>query len=208
MKKAISVIVLCALLSTVFCTSAFAKSPVAVVRDGEEVSVSASTLDPNEETTILVVKEGTSISGAFANTLAIHHIDQVSASNSGVATFDFKYSGTDALDIYIGYATMSATDAPFEAVVDKSGTGGDEPDEDAFVYGDVNNDGSIDLADASDVINYFLHGSAFVDSNTEEEYEYGENAADVNIDESIDLADASDVINYFLHGTEFDANKQ
>ena len=210
MKKTIFRMLVCALVMTVLCTTlAFAKSPVTVTRDGDAVSVSASTLDPNEETTILVVDKGVSISGAFSDTETIHHIDQVAASDAGVATFDFKYSGTDALDIYIGYATMSATEAPFEAVIDQSGSGGGEtPPAGQFVFGDVNNDGSIDLADAADVINNFLHGTAFTDAETEEEYEYGEAAADVNADEAIDLADASDIINNFLHGTEFDAEQE
>lgn len=209
MKKTIFRLMVCTLVVTALCTTlAFAKSPVTVTRDGEAVNVAASTLDPNEETTILVVDKGVGISGAFSDTTKIHHIDQVAASGTGVATFDFKYSGTSALDIYIGYATMSATDAPYEAVIDEVGTGGDNPPATKFVYGDVNNDESIDLADASDIINYFLHGTAFTDSTSVEEevYEYGEAAADVNADKEIDLADASDVINNFLHGTEFDAN--
>ena len=101
---------------------------------------------------------------------------------------------------------MSAHDAPYEGVLDLSGgTGGGAGGN--FTYGDVNNDGSIDLADAADVINNFLHGNAFTDAETEDEYEYGEAAADVNADEAIDLADASDIINNFLHGTAFDAEQ-
>ena len=102
---------------------------------------------------------------------------------------------------------MSATDVPYEGVLDLSGgTGGGAGGD--FTYGDVNNDGMIDLVDASAVINNFLHGTEFTDSSTEETYDGGEAAADVNADEMIDLVDASAIINNFLHGTEFRANEQ
>ena len=186
--------------------TAFAKDPVEVSKEAEKVTVTVSTLDSGEETTLLVVPQGVTISQAFADTTKIYHMDQVPASTAGVATFNFKYTGDGNLDIYSGYATMSADDAPYEGVLDLSGgTGGGAGGD--FTYGDVNNDGMIDLVDASAVINNFLHGTAFTDSSTEEVYDRGEAAANVNNDELIDLVDASAIINNFLHGTEFSANE-
>ena len=185
--------------------TAFAKDPVEVSKDGEKVTVTVTTLGSGEETTLLVVPQGVTISQAFADTTKIHHMDQVPASTAGVAIFNFKYSGDGNLDIYSGYATMSATDVPYEGVLDLSGgTGGGAGGGD-FTYGDVNNDGDIDTLDALAVINYYLHETPFADSqNDDEEYELGTSAADVNDDGDVDTLDALAIINKYLHETEFE----
>lgn len=219
MKKLISIIITTMLVIGVLCVcTAFAAEPAVDVARGDNnttVTVTASTLQPEEETTILVVDKGATISEAFANTLKIKHIDQVTASDEGVATFKFMYADNAGLDVYVGYATMAADADPVEDVVDEVTTGGDpvdpgpvDPEVPAFTYGDVNNDTAIDVADAVSVINNFLRGTEFIDVNTEEVYAYGEQAADVNADDAVDVPDAVAIINNFLRGTEFDANAQ
>lgn len=187
--------------------TAFAKDPVEVSKDGEKVTVTVTTLGSGEETTLLVVPQDVTISQAFADTTKIYHMDQVPASTAGVATFNFKYSGDGNLDIYSGYATMSATDVPYEGVLDLSGgTGGGAGD---FIYGDVNNDGDIDILDASAIINFYLSGTPFYeDVSSKTVYKYGEQAANVYPDNDIDILDASAVIGYYLQGTDFPVNNQ
>ena len=57
--------------------------------------------------------------------------------------------------------------------------------------GDVNNDGAVDIADATALINYLLYGNGD-----------GINlaAADVSEDDEVDIADATTLINYLLYG--------
>ena len=191
----------------VICTGAVsASSPINISKEDDVVTVEVKSLGSGEETTLLVVPEGTSVSDAFANPTMIYHLDQSTASSAGVATFEFKYTGDGNLNIYSGYATMDADDEPLDEVLDLSGSAGGQPDGD-FTYGDVNNDGTIDVSDALDIINYFLKGSVFTD-NTGMPYEFGEAAADVNVDQEVDVSDALDVINYFLRNDEFDAEVQ
>ena len=176
--------------------TAFAKDPVEVSKDGEKVTVTVSTLGSGEETTLLVVPQNVTISQAFADTTKIYHMDQIAATTAGVATFNFKYSGDGNLDIYSGYATMSADAAPYEGVLDLSGgTGGGAGGD--VLYGDVIADEMIDTMDALAVINNFLYGT---------ELDIPE-AADVNADEMVDTMDALDIINNFLYGTEFEVNQ-
>ena len=113
------------------------------------------------------------------------------------------------MDIYIGYATMSADDVPLDAVVDESGSG-ENPPAGTFTYGDVNNDGIVDTSDAVAVINNFLHGTVFTYTVNDEkkEFLYGEIAANVNGDSIVDTSDAVAIINNFLHGTEFSVNNR
>ena len=197
MNKKINKLLAGVLALGLICSStAFAKDPVEVSKDGEKVTVTVSTLGSGEETTLLVVPQNVTISQAFADTTKIYHMDQAAASSSGVATFNFKYSGDGNLDIYSGYATMSATDVPYEGVLDLSGgTGGGAGGD--VLYGDVNADEMIDTMDALAVINNFLYGT---------ELDIPE-AADVNADEMIDTMDALDIINNFLYGTEFEVNQ-
>lgn len=177
--------------------TALAADPVAVSKDGEKITVTVSGLGSGEETTLLVVPQDVTISEAFADTRNIIHMDQAPASTSGVAAFDFKYSQEGNLDIYSGYATMNADDAPYEGVLDLSGGAGGQPGGDV-VYGDVNADEMIDTMDALAIINNFLYGTELDIPD----------AADVNADGMIDTMDALDIINNFLYGTEFEVNQQ
>ncbi len=183
--------------------TAFAKDPVEVSKDGEKVTVTVTTLGSGEETTLLVVPQDVTISQAFADTTKIYHMDQAAATSAGVATFSFKYSGEGNLDIYSGYATMSADDAPYEGVLDLSGgTGGGAGGN--FTYGDVNNDGIVDTMDAVMVVYNYLSGTPFYeDMTTNKVYEYGELAADVDGVTGIDTQDAVLIVYNYLNGTPF-----
>lgn len=206
MKKLIPKIFLCTALASVMCIStAFAAGPISVSKDGSDVTVKVTNLSTNEETTLFVVQHGTTVEKAFEDTSKVYYLDQTPADSSGTATFGFTYEGTDTLDIYSGYENMGINDSPLSTELkDESESGGDNAGE--FTYGDVNNDGKINVLDASAVINRFLRGTVFTDS-TKQEYEYGELAADVNGDGKINVLDASAIINKFLRGTLFDVEK-
>ena len=60
------------------------------------------------------------------------------------------------------------------------------------LLGDVNHDGSVTMADANMVVNYFLA------SNKPEDFDT--TAADVNEDGSVTMADANQIVNMFLGG--------
>ena len=62
-------------------------------------------------------------------------------------------------------------------------------DKAAIVRGDVNGNGSVDIADATDLVDYLLSKDA-EDINL--------NVADVNLDGSVDIADVTDLIDYLL----------
>jgi hypothetical protein len=57
--------------------------------------------------------------------------------------------------------------------------------------GDVNNDNSVDITDATALINYLLYGDSS-GINLE--------AANVNNDSGVDITDATALINYLLYG--------
>ncbi len=61
---------------------------------------------------------------------------------------------------------------------------------DGFILGDVNHDGSITMADANAVVNYFLA--------TDKPEDFDKTIADVNGDGSITMADANMIVNMFL----------
>ena len=62
--------------------------------------------------------------------------------------------------------------------------------EDVTIVGDVNNDGTVDVADVTALINYILGDKETVTINTE--------AADVNHDDTIDVSDVTALINQIL----------
>lgn len=62
------------------------------------------------------------------------------------------------------------------------------------IRGDVNHDGSITMADANMVVNYFLATNKPEDFDT--------TAADVNEDGSVTMADANQIVNMFLSGEQ------
>ena len=62
----------------------------------------------------------------------------------------------------------------------------------SVLLGDVNNDGAIDISDATALINYLLSGDAT-----------GINLENANCDQAggVDISDATTLINYLLNGT-------
>ena len=60
------------------------------------------------------------------------------------------------------------------------------------LLGDVNHDGSVTMADANMVVNYFLA--------TDKPEDFDTTAADVNEDGSVTMADANQIVNMFLSG--------
>ncbi len=206
MKKIIFRIITISALLGILSTSAMAEGPIEVFNDKGQITVKVSNLEPNEETTLLVVKGSATISQAFSDVSKIYHMDQLPSDSEGVSTFKFNYSGTDSMTIYSGYATMGINDDPYDIVLDESTPPSSSPELE-FMYGDVNNDGIINVADASSIISHIISHIDFYDSSTGEIYEYGEQAADVNDDGVINVADASSIISYIISHIELPVNK-
>ena len=196
-KKTVAVL---ALLGMVSC-SAMAAGPIEVYKDNDtKVTVKVSTLDSGEETSLLVTKGTASIADAFADTTKVYHIDQVAADEDGVSTFTFSYSGSDKLTVYSGYATMAATDKPYETVVDES----TPPTPGAsYTLGDVNGDEAVNASDVTSIVQYILNGTDFTKTDGTTAYEYGRDAADVNFDSAVNASDVTKIVDYILNGTPF-----
>jgi len=191
------------------CTSAFAAVLTTNVADNT-LTVTVTGLTAGEESTLLVVDEGTTLDQVASNTDKIFYVDQITAAD-GTATYTIDVTDAGNIDVYSGYTTMAAGDsALFDAVEEE---GGDDPvdppvdpDEPAtFIYGDVNNDSTVSVADAGLIVDNFLKGTDFIDSTstTGEVYANGKKAADVNGDNAISVADAGLVVDKFLKGTAF-----
>lgn len=202
MKKFVSKLIACSMIAGMLCsTAAFAADPITASKEDSVVTVTVSELGAKEETTLLVVAKDVTIEDAFNDTTKVYHIDQTAANDSGVATFTFTYTGSESLDVYSGYSSMSATDVPYETVLDLSGSaggeGGDDDDDPVtpvtYTVGDVNNDGDIDGVDSGLIVQYFLNGAEFA-------FEYGSQAADVNYDTDIDGVDSGFIVQFFLNG--------
>jgi len=69
------------------------------------------------------------------------------------------------------------------------GDGGEQPQ---FVRGDVDNDGTVGIADATALIDYILNG---------DDTEVNLQAADCDQDGNVGIADATALIDYILNGT-------
>lgn len=185
-------------------TTALAAPVLKASKEGTTLKVTVTGLSASEESTLLAVKAGTALSTLEANETSIFYIDQTTATADGTASYEFSIDGASDLDVYSGYENMAADAKPMKEAVKQDG--GDTPTPGEFIYGDVNNDKIIDAGDASAVIDNFLRGADFIDSNTEEVYAYGKQAADVTGEGEIDAGDASAIIDNFLRGAELPVN--
>lgn len=187
------------------CTSAFAAVVLTTEVADNTLTVTVTGLTADEESTLLVVDEGTKLADVANDTSKIFYVDQVTAAD-GTATYTIDVTDAGDIDVYSGYTTMAAGEsALFDAVEEE---GGDDPitppDEPAtYTLGDVNNDKAVDLIDAGAIIANFLNGADFIDATTNAVYANGDLAADVNVDSTVDLVDAGAVIANFLNGAEF-----
>lgn len=190
------------------CTSAFAAVLTTEVANNT-LTVTVTGLTAGEESTLLVVDEGTKLADVANDTSKIFYVDQITATD-GTATYTIDVTDAGDIDVFSGYTTMAAGEsALFDAVEEEGGddpvdppVDPDEPDVPdvpaTYTLGDVNNDGTIDGSDALAVIANFLSGTEF-------SFENGALAADVNKDETIDGSDALAIIMNFLKGTPFAA---
>lgn len=193
-------------------TVAFAATISKPTVENNKLTVTVTGLGTEEESTLLAVEKGTALSAISGDTSKIFYIDQVTAKD-GTATFTFDVENSKDLDIYSGYSTMTEA-APLNTVYEKGGdtptppTPGEDPVPGVdFIYGDVNNDKIIDSLDATDVINFYLRETGFVDINTGEAYKYGIIAGNVdNEGDKPDSLDATAIINRFLYDKELPVN--
>jgi len=207
MKKVIAKTVALVALLGMISGSAMAAGPIEATKTDGVVTVKVSTLEAGEETSLLVTKDSAGIADAFADTTKVYHIDQVAANDEGVSTFTFSYTGTDPLTLYSGYATMSATDVPYDTVLDESVTPDPGPDDPVvpdpeFTYGDVNADADINVSDVTSVVDYVLNRTAFTKADGTA-YEYGFSAADVTKNNVVDVSDVTSIVDYVLNRTPF-----
>lgn len=205
MKKVLCKVLAMSLASAMLLsTTALAAPVLKASKEGTTLKVTVTGLSASEESTLLAVKAGTALSTLEANEKDIFYIDQTTATADGTASYEFSIDGASDLDVYSGYENMAADAKPMKEAVKQDG--GDTPTPGEFIYGDVNNDKIIDAGDASAVIDNFLRGADFIDSNTEEVYAYGKQAADVTGEGEIDAGDASAIIDNFLRGAELPVN--
>lgn len=205
MKKVLCKVLAMSLASAMLLsTTALAAPVLKASKEGTTLKVTVTGLSASEESTLLAVKAGTALSTLEANETSIFYIDQTTATADGTASYEFSIDGASDLDVYSGYENMAADAQPMKQAVKQEG--GDTPTPGEFIYGDVNNDKIIDAGDASAVIDNFLRGADFIDSNTEEVYAYGKQAADVTGEGEIDAGDASAIIDNFLRGAELPVN--
>lgn len=195
------------------CTSAFAAVLTTEVADNT-LTVTVTGLTAGEESTLLVVDEGTKLADVANDTSKIFYVDQVTATD-GTATYTIDVTDAGDIDVFSGYTTMAAGDsALFDAVEEEGGddpvvppVDPDEPDVPdvpaTYTLGDVNNDTKVNAIDAGLIVDKFLNGTDFVDATTGEIYADGEKAADVNVDTKVNAIDAGLVVDFFLNGTEF-----
>lgn len=128
---------------------------------------------------------------------------------SGVSQNALLANGANLTDVRIGqntpfsYARLLIKNSPMTAGEIKAQMQADFGDINVDEYlaggndtnkGDVNGDGSITMADANAVVNYFLA--------TDKPENFDVESADVNGDGSITMADANQIVNMFLGGTK------
>lgn len=128
---------------------------------------------------------------------------------SGVSQNALLANGANLTDVRIGqntpfsYARLLIKNSPMTAGEIKAQMQADFGDINVDEYlaggndtnkGDVNGDGSITMADANAVVNYFLA--------TDKPENFDVESADVNGDGSVTMADANQIVNMFLGGTK------
>lgn len=203
MKKSIAkFLTFAALTGMLTCSTALAADEIKYSKDDDgNINVTVTVTAAAEETTLLVIPTETTIEQAFADTTKVYYINQAAADADKIAHFKFTAPAEGSYTIYSGYATMSPTAEPFEQVLDLSEQDSTEGE---YLLGDSNNDGKVDLMDANAIIDNYLYGSEFLDSQTDEIYKNGELASNVNGDKTVDLMDANAVIDRYLYGIEFE----
>ena len=127
--------------------------------------------------------------GDNANTVKV--VTTVEKNAAAIASLDgddpkVELSGLDASTTY--YLLMD-TKSYFKSITWT-------PDAPAVTLGDVNNDGSVTMADANAVVNYYLADGKGVASG------FNIKAADVNNDDQITMADANAIVNMYLAGEQ------
>ena len=202
MKKVIAKTIALLAVFGMISGSAMAAGPIEVYKDDDVVTIKVSSLENGEETSLLVTKADATISQAFADTTKVQHIDQVAADENGVSTFTFTYAGSEKLTVYSGYATMSATDTPYDTVIDEStpptpGSG--------FTLGDVNGDATINVTDVAAIIQHVVNDAPFQknENGVMVDYAEGAQAADVNKSGDINVTDVSKIISYIVNDEPF-----
>lgn len=202
MNKFLARTLIVTLLLMMVCTTAFAAVNMTASKgtDGK-ITVTVTGLTAGEESTLLAVDKGTTLSTVADNTTTIRYIDQLTASD-GTATYTFDVGTAKNIDIYSGYSTMPADAAPLKEVIEENGEGG-QPPVSGVVYGDVDGNGTVNLIDAGQVIQYhFDPTTAFGDAVN------GLKAGDVDGNGAVNLIDAGLIIQYHFDptGTVFPAN--
>ena len=142
----------------------------------EQGSVSA---DDNSENITL------SVEGNFELSLNKYSWSRTLTLDPTGEVFYVRLADTGTVGDY--YGTITATTGVVSAYADVEGTVSAKP----VKQGDVNMDGTVDIADATTLINYLLYGEASP---------FSAEAADLTLDTFIDIADATSLINILLYG--------
>ncbi len=196
MKRNISKILAMAIVAIMMMsTIAFADAAIGEPAVANKtVTVTLSGLTANEEATILVVKDGVTLS--TVTDADIVYIDQLTVGEDKSVTFTLDASAavpenstTDVyVDIFCGYTNM-ADAKPLESTAKIFTYVADDPVVPEVTYGDVNGDKAADATDAGLVLQAFSNKIAFTDAQV--------TAADVNGDAAADATDAGIILQRF-----------
>jgi hypothetical protein len=131
----------------------------------------------------LVLKNGAAVKATVTSNGAVRDFASIQL-NDGIKVS--KPVGARIASYKNGYSVMKGGECAMSVLLSDGTSVFD------VILGDVNHDGSVTMADANAVVNYFLATTKPEDFDIE--------AADVNGDDSITMADANMIVNMFLGG--------
>lgn len=149
-------------------------------QDGESPSVQGAVSADNNTDDITL-----SVEGNFELSLNKYSWSRTLTLDPTGEVFYVRLADTGTVGDY--YGAITATTGVVSAYADVEGTVSAKP----VQPGDVNMDGTIDIADATTLINYLLYGEASP---------FNFEAADLTLDGLVDISDATALINILLYG--------
>lgn len=169
------------------------------VTDAYVVTATLTGLQASEEATILVLKDGVTLSNDIANS-DIVYIDQLTTDENGSVTFTFDASAVVPaeeptentqvyVDFYCGYTSMNANPLAGTALVYNY-----EVEEETYLYGDINNDTRINARDATELAKYIVGDL--------EELAVPESYADLYVDGRVNARDKTTLAQFIVGDIE------
>jgi hypothetical protein len=194
MKKFSKILAMVMVALMMMSTMAFADAAIGEPAVADSVVTATLTgLTAGEEATILVLKDGVTLSNEIQNS-DIVYIDQLTVKDDGSVTFAFDASAVIPaeptadvyVDFYCGYSSMSSNPLEGTALIL------DYQEAPAFTYGDVNDDKKINSRDKTALAKYIVG----------DDVEINLDAADVYYDGKINSRDKSTLAQFIVGDIE------